>query len=140
MTKILVVTLHLWFLSTAAATSKSSFSPPLRSSSFVAPFTRPARLLSDHAAHPTLSDEATTPQQSMDVRELMYLLEETYPSSHTAPTDANNKGNKHKRQQWARTRNYLYQYRANLSRSTTSSSSTEPTTKKRKRRHEIEAH
>jgi len=131
--KKILVTLHLWLLSTAAATSKSYFSPPLRSSSFVAPFARPARLLSDLAAQSTLSDEATTPQQSMDVRELMHLLEETYPSSHNAPSDANNKGNKHKRQQWARTRNYLYQYRANLSRSTTSSSSTEPTTKKRKR-------
>ena len=126
MTKIsLVVTLHLWLMSTAAAT----FSPQLRSS-FVSPFTRPAHLLGELAAQTTSSDEVTTtPRQLMDVRELMKLLEETYPSSH-----ADNSANKNKKQQWAKTRNYLYQYRANLSRSNSDSSSAKPATKKRTRR------
>eukprot|EP00986_Skeletonema_menzelii_P001072 scaffold289_cov144-Skeletonema_menzelii.AAC.8 len=132
MAKILVVTLHLWLMSTAVATSKSSFSP--QRCSFVAPFTRPARLLGELAAQTTSSDESTTtPQQSMDVRELMQLLEKTYPSSH-APIDATNRANKNEKQKWARTRNYLYQYRANLSRSNSDSSSTKPAVKKRTRR------
>lgn len=127
MTKILVVASYImWLMSTAAA-----FSPPPRSSSYVyyvAPF---AAGLLDHLAahHPTLSDEeaAVTPQQLMDIRELMRLLEETYPSSSSQPIDA-----KSVRQQWARTRNYLYQYRSNL-RNNNSSSTNKPSTKKRKR-------
>lgn len=131
MTKILTATFHIMWLiaSTAATTSRSSFSPPLRSS-FVAPFATPARLLDRlAAAHATLSDEeAATPQQSMDIRELMRLLEETYPSQPSIDV-------KSKRQQWARTRSYLYQYRSNLrlNSSSNSSSVNKSTTKKRKR-------
>jgi hypothetical protein len=114
------------------AADATNFSPlPPRSSSFVAPFTRPARLLSVLAAHTTLADETTAHKRSMDVRELMQLLEETYPSP---IIDANQDGNNNnKKQQWARTRKYLYQYRANLSRNTNTSGSTELPTKKRKR-------
>jgi hypothetical protein len=65
-------------------------------------------------------------KESMDVRELMHLLEQTYPPS---STDAY--GNQ--KQTWARTRKYLYQYRANLSRNTSTNSNTESITKKRKR-------
>jgi hypothetical protein len=111
-----------------AADATKIFSPfPLRSSSFVAPFTRPALLLSDFSVHTTVSDETTAQKQSMDVRELMQILEQTYPS----PIDADHDGNTNKKQLWARTRKYLYQYRANLSRNT--SSGIELPTKKRKR-------
>lgn len=104
--------------------SCGSSSCPLRST-FAAPYTKPAHVLNALAVHMARSEE-TNQKESMDVRELMHLLEQTYPPS---STDAY--GNQ--KQTWARTRKYLYQYRANLSRNTSTNSNTESITKKRKR-------
>ena len=102
LTIIMFITLWLAVASATAALSTASF--------VAAPVTKhvPDPAFALHAAASSLSDEATSStklKESMDVRVLMQLLEQTYPSDDTADV---------KKQQWTKTRQYLYQYRANL--------------------------
>ena len=119
---IMIITLWLAVTFATAALSTASF--------VAAPVTKhvhdPAFAL--HAAASSLSDENTSSsaklKESMDVKQLMQLLEQTYPSDDTADV---------KKQQWTKTRKYLYQYRANLAQHNGGGGNESSISKKRKR-------
>lgn len=123
---IIMIITTLWLAVTTFATAA------LSTASFVAaPVTKhvngPAFAL--HVAASSLSDENTSSsttelKESMDVRQLIQLLEQTYPSDDTADV---------KRQQWTKTRKYLYQYRANLAQHNGGGGNESSISKKRKR-------
>ena len=121
------IVFSLAWLTAAFVNTRDRFS--LIQSTFVAPSTKPPRLSSYVAARSTLSDEANSLKQSMDVREIMQLLEESYPSSRIDSNNSNN--NSGSKQIWARTRNYLYRYRANLAKTSSSISKVDAIKRKR---------